>query len=232
MKKELAAVTVVFFILMSLPAFSEDQLILKTPMDKASYAIGCKIGNDFKRQSVDINPQVLLRGMTDALTGTPKALTEGEMQEVMMTFSQELQKKQREATEKAAMKNKKEGAEFLAKNKLHEGVKVTPSGLQYRIIKAGNGDNPKPSDTVTVHYRGTLIDGTEFDSSYKRNEPATFSLSGVIPGWTEALQLMKPGGKYEFFIPSNLAYGERGAGNTIGPDAVLIFSVELISINK
>jgi len=232
MKKELAAVTVVFFILMSLPAFSEDQLILKTPMDKASYAIGCKIGNDFKRQSVDINPQVLLRGMTDALTGTPKALTEGEMQEVMMTFSQELQTKQREALEKAGAKNKKEGAEFLAKNKLNAGVKVTPSGLQYRVINAGNGDGPKPSDTVTVHYRGTLIDGTEFDSSYKRNEPATFLLSGVIPGWTEGLQLMKPGGKYELFIPSNLAYGERGAGNTIGPDAVLIFSVELISINK
>ena len=232
MKKELAAVTAVFFILMAWPAFSEDQLILKTQMDKASYAIGCKIGNDFKRQSVDINPQALLRGMTDALAGAPRALTEAEMQEVMMTFTQELQKKQREATEKAAVKNKKEGVEFLAKNKLKEGVKVTPSGLQYRIIKAGNGDNPKPSDTVTVHYRGTLIDGTEFDSSYKRNEPATFPLSGVIPGWTEGLQLMKPGGKYEFLIPSNLAYGERGAGNTIGPDAVLIFTIELISINK
>jgi FKBP-type peptidyl-prolyl cis-trans isomerase FklB len=154
------------------------------------------------------------------------------MDQIMMSFSQDLQARQRESFEKARAVNRKEGSEFLEKNKLKEGVKVTPSGLQYRVVKEGTGDNPKPGDTVTVHYRGTLIDGTEFDSSYKRNQPATFSLAGVIRGWTEGLQLMKAGGTYELVIPSDLAYGERGAGHLIGPNAVLIFTVDLISIEK
>ncbi|SEM18348.1 FKBP-type peptidyl-prolyl cis-trans isomerase FklB [Syntrophus gentianae] len=232
MKKESAAAALVFFLFTALPAWSADKVVLKTQKDKVSYAIGCNIGNDFKQKSIDINPNAFLQGMTDALAGSPKSLTDKEMAEAMMTLRQELQNRQRESAEKAAAKNKKEGTEFLAKNKLKEGVKVTPSGLQYKVIQEGKGENPKSSDTVTVHYRGTLIDGTEFDSSYRRNEPSTFPLSGVIRGWTEGLQLMKPGGTYELYIPSNLAYGERGAGDTIGPEAVLIFTVELISIKK
>ncbi|OPY88064.1 MAG: Outer membrane protein MIP precursor [Syntrophus sp. PtaU1.Bin208] len=232
MKKESAAAALVFFLLTALPAFSADKVVLKTQKDKVSYAIGCNIGNDFKQKSIDINPNALLQGITDALAGSPKSLTDKEMAEAMMALRQELQTRQRESAGKAAARNKKEGADFLAKNRLKEGVKVTPSGLQYRVITDGKGDTPKPSDTVTVHYRGTLIDGTEFDSSYKRNEPSTFPLSGVIPGWTEGLQLMRPGGTYELYLPSNLAYGERGAGETIGPEAVLIFTVKLISINK
>jgi FKBP-type peptidyl-prolyl cis-trans isomerase FklB len=146
----------------------------------------------------------------------------------MMAFQKEVMAKQAEV----AKKNKAEGEAFLAENKKKEGVKTTPSGLQYKVIKPGKGKKPKSSDTVTVNYRGTLIDGTEFDSSYKRGQPATFQVSGVIPGWTEALQLMEEGAKWQLFIPSNLAYGERGAGGVIGPNATLIFEVELISIQE
>ncbi len=232
MKKESAVAALVVFLLTALPAFSAEKVVLKTQKDKVSYAIGCNIGNDFKQKSIDINPNAFLQGMTDAMAGSPKSLTDKEMAEAMRTLRQELQTRQRESAEKAAARNKKEGAEFLAKNRLKDGVKVTPSGLQYKVIKEGKGNTPKASDTVTVHYRGTLIDGTEFDSSYRRNEPSTFPLSGVIRGWTEGLQLMRPGGTYELYIPSNLAYGERGAGEIIGPEAVLIFTVELISIKK
>jgi FKBP-type peptidyl-prolyl cis-trans isomerase FklB len=146
----------------------------------------------------------------------------------MMAFQKEVMAKQAEV----AKKNKAEGEAFLAENKKKEGVKTTASGLQYKVIKPGKGKKPKSSDTVTVNYRGTLIDGTEFDSSYKRGQPATFQVSGVIPGWTEGLQLMEEGAKWQLFIPSNLAYGERGAGGVIGPNATLIFEVELLSIQE
>ena len=157
-------------------------------------------------------------------------MTEQEMKETLAGLQKELMEKQAERAKLLAEKNKKEGEAFLAANKTKEGVKTLPDGLQYKVIKEGTGKTPKADDTVVTNYRGTLIDGTEFDSSYKRGQPATFPVKGVIPGWTEALQLMKEGSKWELFIPSNLAYGERGAGNAIGPNATLVFEIELISV--
>ncbi|MBN1384407.1 MAG: FKBP-type peptidyl-prolyl cis-trans isomerase [Elusimicrobia bacterium] len=205
---------------------------LETKKDKTSYSLGWQIGGNLKEQGIDIDVDVMLRGFKDAVAGSQPLLTDSEMRNVMMSLQNELNEKQRKARNEAIEKNKKEGEEFLAKNKEKKGVKTTKSGLQYKIIKEGKGENPKADDTVTVHYRGTLIDGTEFDSSYKRNRPATFAVKGVIPGWTEALQMMRVGSKYELFIPSELAYGARGAGGSIGPNSTLIFTVELISIEK
>jgi len=159
-------------------------------------------------------------------------MTEQEIQETLKTFQQEMAAKQAEKTKQLAEINKKEGEAFLAENKKKEGVKTLPSGLQYKILTEGSGKTPKETDTVTTHYRGTLIDGTEFDSSFKRGQPASFTVNGVIKGWTEALQLMKEGSKWQLFIPSDLAYGDRGAGGQIGPHATLIFEVELISIDS
>ena len=166
--------------------------------------------------------------MKDALSGAKPLLTEQEIQETMDAFQKEMMAKQDEV----AKKNKAEGESFLAENKKKEGIKILPSGLQYKVIKAGTGKKPKSTDTVTVHYRGTLIDGTEFDSSYKRGQIVSFPVSGVIPGWTEALQLMEAGAKWQLFIPPNLAYGERGAGGAIGPNTTLIFEVELVSTQE
>ncbi len=203
--------------------------VLKDQKDKISYIIGMDIGNNLKKQSMSVNPKILAKGIEDAVSGAKPLLTEQEVQETMMAFQKEMMAKQAEV----AKKNKTEGEAFLAENKKKEGVKTLPSGLQYKVMKAGTGKKPKASDTVTVNYRGTLINGTEFDSSYKRGQPATFQVSGVIPGWTEALQLMEQGAKWQLFIPSNLAYGERGApGGLIGPNATLIFEVELISIQE
>jgi FKBP-type peptidyl-prolyl cis-trans isomerase FklB len=159
-------------------------------------------------------------------------MTEQEIKETVTALQKDLQVKQQEQVKVLAEKNKKEGEAFLAGNKKKQGVITMPSGLQYKIMTDGKGKSPKATDMVTVNYKGTLIDGTEFDSSYKRGQPATFNVNGVIPGWTEALQLMKEGSKWQLFVPSNLAYGERGAGGPIGPNAVLIFEVELISIKK
>ena len=157
-------------------------------------------------------------------------LSEEEMRTVMTAFQKEMAAKQAEMMKSQGEKNKKEGEAFLAENKKKEGVKTLASGLQYKVIKEGTGKTPKATDKVSTHYQGTLIDGTEFDSSYKRGEPATFPVNGVIPGWTEALQLMKVGSKWQLFVPSKLAYGEKGAGPIIGPNAVLIFTVELLAI--
>jgi FKBP-type peptidyl-prolyl cis-trans isomerase FklB len=150
----------------------------------------------------------------------------------MAAFQKEMMAKQQELAKKLGEKNKKEGEAFLSENRKKEGIKALPSGLQYKVVKAGTGKKPKSTDTVTTHYRGTLIDGTEFDSSYRRGQPASFPVSGVIAGWTEALQLMEEGAKWQLFIPPNLAYGERGAGSQIGPNATLIFEIELISIQE
>jgi FKBP-type peptidyl-prolyl cis-trans isomerase FklB len=166
---------------------------------------------------------VLAVGIKDALAGKPQ-LTPDQIKEVMTTFEKDMEQKQKETGEK----NKAEGAKFLEENKKKDGVKTTASGLQYKVIKDGNGAQPKKTDTVTVNYRGTLMNGTEFDSSYKRGQPATFPVNGVIPGWTEALQLMKVGSKYQLFIPSTLAYGERSVGPDIGANSTLIFEVELM----
>jgi len=209
---------------------AEEPVSLKSEKDKVSYIIGLDIGNNLKRQGADIDPDTLLKGLKDALSGNKPLLSENEIREVTTAFRQEMATKQAEEKKKLAEKNKKEGEAFLDENKKKEGVKTLPSGLQYKVITEGSGRSPKESDTVTVNYKGNFVDGTEFDSSYKRGEPATFPANGVIKGWTEALPLMKEGAKWQLFIPSDLAYGETGAGNVIGPNTTLIFEVELISI--
>jgi FKBP-type peptidyl-prolyl cis-trans isomerase FklB len=219
MKLRLIVVLGVLFLVNQVQA--QENLVLKNQKDKVSYIIGMNIGNDLKRQSIDINPKILAEGVQQALAGSKPLLTEQEIQETMMAFQKEMMAKQKER-----------GDAFLAENKKKEGVKTLPSGLQYKVIKAGTGKKPKLNDTVMTHYRGTLIDGTEFDSSYKRGQPVSFLVSGVLPGWTEALQLMEEGAKWQLFIPSNLAYGERGAGGIIGPNATLIFEIELVSIQE
>jgi len=213
-------------------ALAADKVELKTEKDKASYAIGMDIGGSLKRNGIEVNSDVLLKGLKDSLAGEKTLMTEQEARETMAALQKELQAKQQEKMKALGEKNKKEGETFLAANKKKDGVITLASGLQYKVIKNGAGKTPKADDSVTVNYRGTLIDGTEFDSSYKRGQPATFQVNGVIPGWTEALQLMKEGSKWQLFIPANLAYGERGAGRDIGPNAVLIFDVELISVNQ
>jgi len=200
---------------------AQEKLVLKNQKEKVSYIIGTDIGGNFKRQSVDVDPNILAKGIQDALSGAKLLLTKEEIQEAMVAFQKEMTEKQ-----------KQRGETFLSENKKKEGVKTLPSGLQYKVVKAGTGKKPKLNDTVTVHYRGTLIDNTEFDSSFRRGQPATFPVSGVIPGWTEALQLMEEGAKWQLFIPPNLAYGERGAGGLVGPNATLIFEIELISVQE
>jgi FKBP-type peptidyl-prolyl cis-trans isomerase FklB len=211
---------------------AEEKLVLKDQKDKVSYSIGMDIGNNLKKQSIDIDPDILAQGIKDAFSGGNTLLTEQEFRDTMTAFQIELRAKQYVRLKELADKNKKEGEAFLAENKEKEGVITLPSGLQYKIIKEGTDEMPKLEDTVTVNYRGTLIDGTEFDSSYRRGQPATFSVKGVIAGWSEALQLMKVGSKWQLFVPSNLAYGERGAGPDIGPNATLIFDIELLSIKE
>jgi FKBP-type peptidyl-prolyl cis-trans isomerase len=205
-------------------------LTLKTQEDKFSYAIGMKMGANFKKQSVPVDANILARGVKDALAGGTTLLTDEEAQAAIMEVQKQMQAKQQEKLKEAGDANKKEGEAFLAANKGKEGVVTLPSGLQYKILKEGAGPKPTASDSVVCNYRGTLINGTEFDSSYKRGQPATFPVSGVIKGWTEALQLMAVGSKWQLFIPSELAYGERGAGADIGPSSTLIFEVELLSI--
>jgi FKBP-type peptidyl-prolyl cis-trans isomerase FklB len=208
-------------------SFAEDQAPqLKDLKDKASYSIGMNIGMNFKKQNVELNPDALLAGLKDAMSGKKPALTEAEAREVMNTWSKDLAEKQKAVADK----NAADGKKFLEDNKKKEGVKTTATGLEYKVLKEGNGAPPKATDTVTVDYRGTLIDGTEFDSSYKRGQPATFPLNGVIKGWTEGLQLMKTGAKYQFFIPSELAYGQRAMGPDIPSNSTLIFEVELKSV--
>jgi FKBP-type peptidyl-prolyl cis-trans isomerase FklB len=213
-------------------AFAEEKPALKSEKEKVSYIIGVNIGRNLKAQSVDVDPDLVDRGLKDALSGGKILLTDEEMKTTMTALQQELMKKHEEELKKLAEKNKTEGEAFLAANKKKEGVVTLPSGLQYKVITEGKGKSPKATDTVTVNYTGKLINGTEFDSSYKRGQPATFALNGVIAGWTEALQLMKEGSKWELYIPANLAYGEKGAGNVIGPDSTLIFEVELLSVKE
>lgn len=218
-------------LLLASSAVAGEQPELKSQKDKASYAIGLDMGNSLKKNEIDINSDLLYLGIKDALAGNKQLMTEQEIKETMVALQQDLQTKQQARMKEAGEKNKKEGEAFLADNKKKKGVKTVASGLQYKVINKGTGKSPKATDSVTVNYRGTLINGTEFDSSYKRGQPATFPVNGVIPGWTEALQLMKEGDKWQLFIPANLAYGERGAGANIGPNSTLIFEVELISIN-
>ena len=208
-------------------------VVLKTQKDKVSYSIGMDIGMTLKNQSIEVDPAILSRGIKDSMTGQKPLMTEQEIRDTIAAFQKEMMAKQQELAKQMGEKNKKEGEAFLAENKKKEGVKTLASGLQYKVIKAGTGKKPKATDTVTTNYRGTLVDGTEFDSSARRGKPATFPVTGVIPGWTEALQLMEEGAKWQLFIPSNLAYGERGTpGGPIGPNATLIFDIELVSIQE
>jgi FKBP-type peptidyl-prolyl cis-trans isomerase FklB len=211
-------------------AKSAAPLTLKTQKEKFSYALGMNIGTNLHRQEVPVDPNILARGLKDALAGSKTALTEDEARTVLTEMQNDMRKKQQEKMQAAGATNKKEGDEFLSANKTKAGVTTLPSGLQYKILQEGTGPKPAASDTVVCNYRGTLIKGTEFDSSYKRGQPATFAVSGVIKGWTEALQLMPVGSKWQLFVPADLAYGDRGAGADIGPGATLIFEVELLSI--
>ena len=204
---------------------------LKDPKQKLSYAIGAKMGADLKKQGVDIDPKAFEAGLADSMVGKLQ-LSDAEIKEVFDATRTALIAKQQVKQQADAAANTKVGDAFLAANAKKEGVKTTVSGLQYKVLKAGAGKIPGPKDTVKVHYQGTLIDGTVFDSSIARGEPVTFQVDGVIPGWTEALQLMKVGEKYQLFIPPKLAYGTTGAGDKIGPNSVLIFEVELIGIEK
>jgi len=208
------------------------EVTLDTPMSRISYTIGVNIGQDFKTQKMEVDADILLMGMKDSLAGKELRLTDEEMVSEIQTFQQEMQAKMAAEMEGVAAKNLADGEAFLAENAKQEGVEVTESGLQYKVLEPGEGDSPEAADVATVHYRGTLIDGTQFDSSYDRGQPATFPVGGVIAGWTEALQLMKPGAKWQLTIPAELAYGERGAGQDIGPNATLLFDVELISVEK
>jgi len=203
-----------------------DPLKLDNDRSQLSYSLGFQIGASLKHQSVDVDPEVMNRGVQDALAGNAPQMTEEAMNKARMELQQRIQTAQKEQAEKSAADLQAAGKAFLDANKKKEGVVTLPSGLQYQVIRAGKGKQPGPKDVVTVNYRGTLIDGTEFDSSYRRNQPATFPLDRVIPGWTEGLQHMKEGAKYKLFIPSDLAYGENGrlANET------LVFEVELLSV--
>jgi len=205
-------------------------MTLKTDKEKASYAIGMNIGEGMRRQSLDIDPAIVGRGLKDAFSDSKTLMTESEMRATLSAFQTDMNGKLEAKRKQEGEAAQKEGEAFLASNKSKPGVTTLPSGLQYKILTTGSGPKPAASDTVVCHYRGTLINGKEFDSSYKRGEPLTIGVSGVIKGWTEALQLMPVGSKWQLFIPSNLAYGERGAGADIPPNATLIFDVELISI--
>ena len=204
--------------------------MLKTQKEKASYAIGLNIGKGMHRDGVDVDPNMLLRGIKDGMAGAKPLLTDDEAKAALTALQNDVRQKHDAMMQQAADANKKQGDAFLAANKTQPGVVTLPSGLQYKILKAGTGPKPSATDTVVCNYRGTFLDNTEFDSSAKHGQPATFQVGRVIKGWTEALQLMPVGSKWQLFIPSDLAYGPRGAGTDIGPNATLIFEVELLSI--
>ena len=238
MKKTIYVMSLVVCILLAVsvqakkkPKVEEPPVVLGTEMDKVSYSIGANIGQNFHKSELKINLAAFIQGLKDAMAGSELLLTEADMQQIMQNFQKEMMDKQRKLMEEQNAKNLAEAQKFLAKNKTQEGVITLPSGLQYKVITAGTGTTPTATDKVKTHYKGTLLDGTEFDSSYKRNAPATFGVTGVIKGWTEALQLMKEGAKWELYIPANLAYGERGTRN-IPPNSALIFEIELLEVIK
>ena len=209
---------------------AQEKLELKDQKEKESYSLGYQFGHNVKAQGVDIDLDIYTSGIKDALGGKEPQMSQEEIRSTIRGLQQRLQAARQKELKEQAEKNVEEGKKFLAENQKKEGIKTLPSGLQYKVMTEGSGKTPQATDTVTVNYKGTLIDGTEFDSSYKRGQPASFKVNGVIKGWTEALQLMKEGSKWQLFIPHDLAYGERGAGRTIPPGSTLIFEVELISV--
>lgn len=205
---------------------------LSSDKDKLSYTIGADIGTNFKAQGIQIDPQVFLSGLQDGLNGAKLQMTDKEMQDVLKRFQSEMMAKRMAEFKVMAAQNKKDGEAFLAANKSKPGVVTLADGLQYKVIKTGTGSKPTANDSVTVEYTGTLIDGKVFDSTEKSGKPVTFKVNQVIPGWTEALQLMNQGSEWEIYIPSSLAYGEKGVGGPIGPNQTLIFKIKLVSVNK
>ncbi|MCX5852471.1 MAG: FKBP-type peptidyl-prolyl cis-trans isomerase [Deltaproteobacteria bacterium] len=223
-------IPIVMLALFAVQAGAQEPTDLTTQKDKVSYSIGVDVARNFKRLGIDLNTDILVNGLRDEMKGNKLLMTEADLRETMNAFETELRQKQIDATKVAREKNKIEGDAFLAANKTKEGVISLPSGVQYKIIKKGDGKLPTDADTVEYHYRGVLIDGTEFDSSYTRVQPSIFKLSGIIPGLRETLKLMPVGSMWQIFIPPQLAYGERGAGRDIGPNATLIFEIELLAI--
>ena len=209
--------------------YAETQKLI-TEKEKVSYSIGLSLGKNLSQQSIEIDVQVFAKGIEDAMSGVTPLLTDQEIRVVMSNLQKRLADRKKEEEKIESGKNMEEGLKFLEENKNRKGVITLPSGLQYEIIRQGTGSIPKVDDTVVTNYEGTLIDGTVFDSSYKRGQPATFPVNGVIKGWTEALQLMKTGAKWKLYIPSELAYGPRSAGPNIGPNSTLIFDIELLEI--
>jgi FKBP-type peptidyl-prolyl cis-trans isomerase FklB len=211
---------------------AENKPQLKDLRDKMSYSIGLDIGNTYKEQSIDINPDALAAGLRDSMAGKEPALSKEERDKTLEAYQKEWIQRRTAQMNEQGEKNKAAGEKFLAENKKKEGVKTTASGLQYKVLKEGTGPSPKETDTVMVNYRGTLVDGTEFDSSTRHGGPATFTVNGVINGWVEALQMMKAGSKYQIFVPANLAYGDKPHSKDIGANATLIFELELISFKS
>lgn len=233
MKLRIIVLTLTVGLLLSVGCVAEEkekQVELNDLKDKFSYSYGMTLGQNFKLQEMDVDLDIFLKGLKDGVSGAEPMMTAEEVEQVKKEIQDEMTAKAKARAEARALKNTEDGAAYLAENGQKEGVVTLESGLQYKIIEEGTGPSPSVVENVTVHYTGTLIDGTEFDSSHKRGEPATFPVGGVIPGWTEALQLMKEGAKWQLVIPSALAYGERGAGPLIGPNAVLLFDVELIKV--
>ncbi len=236
MKKTIIAITLAAFTLVHYGCNTKQGGLVKPdfkePAQKYSYMIGTDIGSSLKGLDTEIDTNALIWGILDILNSRPQLLTQAELDTVKQEFSMKMQQEQMTKRMEAGTKNLQEGEAFLEENKKKPGVITTESGLQYIVIKEGSGPKPTINDKVKVNYKGTLVDGKEFDNSYKRGQPAEFQVSAVIPGWTEGLQLMNPGSHYQLFIPSKLAYADRGAGPDIGPNAVIIFDVELISIEK
>lgn len=212
------------------PDNPEEHPLLKTQKDRMNYAIGVGLVGNFKKQGVDIDLNMVMKGMQDALAGEKLLMSDGELGRALKLYYKEARQQQTKIMDRTAEENKKEGEAFLAENKKKEGVVTLPSGVQYRIIQKGKGKKPTAADTVEVHYQGTLINGTEFDSSYRTGNPSIFKVKSVIPGWQEALQRMPVGSTWQIFVPSSLAYGEKGTSGSIGPNAALIFEVKLLAI--
>ncbi|MDX1795907.1 MAG: FKBP-type peptidyl-prolyl cis-trans isomerase [Hydrogenovibrio sp.] len=229
--KKTALITLFTTSLVATPLFAAD-VKLSSSDQKASYALGIDLAKNFEKQGLDLDLDALVLGMKDVMNKQKIRLTEDEMQKAVQEVKQKMIKKQQEARKLQGEKNAKAGQAFLEKNKTKPGVKVTKSGLQYKVLTEGKGTSPTDEDYITANYKGTLIDGTVFDSSYKRGTPIEFQLNNVIAGWKEALKMMKPGAKWEIYVPPSLAYGSKGAGRVIGPNETLIFTIELISASK
>lgn len=227
MNRKLAAIVIVLFA--AIASLAQEEPILKTSKEKVSYGIGVDAAKNFQQKKLDIDLEMLIKGLRDGFSGSKLLISDEEIRAAFADLQEELNQRQAEEEKLLAEKNKTEGETFLSENKTKEGIVTLDSGLQYKILKAGEGKKPTEEDTVEVNYRGTLIDGTEFDSSIKRGKPAEFPLKNIITAWKEALQLMPVGSKWQLFVPAELAYGDRGAG-PIGPNAVLLFEVELLSI--